>query len=75
MEEQIKINQYKHFDHSVGVSMYHLEWCTKYWYKMFKKVEIQKFDSCLYKTSSKEEWNQINQTWSWAWTYSLYYWV
>ena len=41
MEQQIKINQYKHFDHSVGVMMLHLEWVTKYRYKMFRKIKYK----------------------------------
>ena len=27
----------KHFSHKVGVNVHHLEWCTKYRYKMFKQ--------------------------------------
>ena len=27
----------KHFAHKVGVNVHHLEWCTKYRYKMFKQ--------------------------------------
>ena len=28
--------------HSVGQSLYHFEWCTKYRYKMFRKEENKK---------------------------------
>ncbi len=41
METQMKINQYKHFDHSVGVMMLHLQWCTKYRYKIFGKIKYR----------------------------------
>ena len=34
-------NKYEHFEHSVGKIMMHLEWCTKYRYKMFKKEEYR----------------------------------
>lgn len=27
----------KHYSHKVGVNVHHLEWCTKYRYKMFKQ--------------------------------------
>jgi len=27
----------KHYAHKVGVNVHHLEWCTKYRYKMFKQ--------------------------------------
>ena len=42
MENQITIsesydqNKYEHNNHSVGVVMLHLEWCTKYRYKMLE---------------------------------------
>jgi putative transposase len=32
-------NQYKHYEHSVGLIMLHLEWKPKYAYKMFAKEE------------------------------------
>ena len=32
-------NQYKHYEHSVGLIMLHLEWKPKYSYKMFAKEE------------------------------------
>ena len=41
MEQQITINQYKHLEHSVGVMMLHLEWVTKYRYKMFGKIKYK----------------------------------
>ena len=32
----------KHFAHKVGVNVHHLEWCTKYRYKMMGKEEYKK---------------------------------
>jgi len=32
-------NQYQHYEHSVGMIMLHLEWKSKYAYKMFRKEE------------------------------------
>ena len=34
-------NNYEKYDHSVGKIMMHLEWCTKYRYKMFGKYEYR----------------------------------
>jgi len=31
----------KHYSHKVGVNVHHLEWCTKYRYKMFKKEKYK----------------------------------
>ena len=31
----------KHYAHKVGVNVHHLEWCTKYRYKMFKQEEYK----------------------------------
>jgi len=43
-----EINKYKRNDHSVGVSMYHLEWCTKYRYKIFRKLKYKNLiDACI----------------------------
>ena len=44
METQILISEsyedkYERRAHSVGISMWHFEWCTKYRYKMFRKEE------------------------------------
>ena len=44
METQILISEsyeekYEMGNHSVGISMWHFEWCTKYRYKMFRKEE------------------------------------
>jgi putative transposase len=37
--ENLLFNQYEKRAHSVGISIWHFEWCTKYRYKMFKKFE------------------------------------
>ncbi len=56
MEQQIKINQYKHFDHSVGVMMLHLEWVTKYRYKMFGKIKYKNLiEACIRRAASRNE--------------------
>ena len=44
MEEQLLLSEsyaekYERSNHSVGISMWHFEWCTKYRYKMFRKEE------------------------------------
>jgi len=58
MENQIKLsesyqNKYEHFDHSVGKIMMHLEWCTKYRYKMFGKEEYRNLVSaCIRRAAS-----------------------
>jgi len=55
MEEQIKINQYKHFDHSVGVMMLHLGGVTKYRYKMFSKIKYKNLiEACIRRAASKK---------------------
>ena len=45
MEYQLQISEsykkYERDNHSVGISMWHFEWCTKYRYKMFKKEEYR----------------------------------
>jgi len=39
---------YRKFAHSVGVSMWHMEWCTKYRYKMMRKYENKKLmEACV----------------------------
>jgi putative transposase len=54
METQMKINQYKRNDHSVGVVMLHLEWCTKYRYKMFGKIKYKNLlEACVRRSASR----------------------
>ena len=56
METQNKINQYKHYPHSVGVMMLHLEWKPKYAYKMFKKEEQKNLiTACIRRAASLHE--------------------
>ena len=53
MEQQLQINQYKKINHSVGVVMLHLEWCTKYRYKMFRKLKYKNLiTACIRKSAS-----------------------
>ena len=54
MEQQLQINHYKRSDHSVGVMMLHLEWCTKYCYKMFRKIKYKNLlTACIRRSASK----------------------
>jgi putative transposase len=49
-------NKYEHFEHSVGKIMLHLEWCTKYRYKMFKKEEYRNLIlACIRRAASMHE--------------------
>ena len=41
METQNLVNEYQKSNHSIGISMWHFEWCTKYRYKMFRKEEYK----------------------------------
>jgi len=51
--ENLLMHQYKHYSHSVGVLMLHLEWCTKYRYKMFRKEEQKNLASaCIRRAAS-----------------------
>lgn len=44
----------KHFSHKVGVNVHHLEWCTKYRYKMFKQDKYKKFsENVLLETAER----------------------
>lgn len=36
-------SQYKKFNHAAGCSIWHLEWCTKYRYKMFQCKSFIKY--------------------------------
>ena len=49
-------NKYEHYQHSVGIMIMHLEWCTKYRYKMFKKEEYLKLaEACIRRAASLHE--------------------
>ena len=51
MEKQI--NQYEKRAHSVGISMWHLEWKPKYAYKMFAKPEQKNLcEACIRRAAS-----------------------
>jgi len=54
MEQQLQINQYQKINHSVGVIMLHLEWCTKYRYKMFGKIKYKNLiEACIRRSASR----------------------
>ena len=58
MEQQVTLsvnygNKYNHYEHSVGKLMLHLEWCTKYRYKMFQKEKYLKLvEACVRRAAS-----------------------
>ena len=46
--------KYEHYAHSVGTLMFHLQWCTKYRYKMFRKSENAKLlEACIRRSASR----------------------
>ncbi len=46
-------NKYEKNEHSVGRMMIHLEWCTKYRYKMFRKYEYKNLiTACIRRAAS-----------------------
>ena len=50
------INKYEHYAHSVGTVMLHLQWCTKYRYKMFRKEEnANLLGACIRRSASINE--------------------
>lgn len=57
METQTKLSEsyttkYEKYKHSVGVMMLHLEWVTKYRYKMFQKQKYLKIaEACVRKSA------------------------
>ena len=57
MENQTQLSEsyatkYEHYEHSVGVMILHLEWVTKYRYKMFRKQEYLKIaEACIRKSA------------------------
>jgi putative transposase len=61
MEIQIELSEsfaekYERNSHSIGVSMWHFEWCTKYRYKMFGKEEYRNLISaCIRRAASNHE--------------------
>jgi len=60
MEQQLQINQYKKLNHSVGKIMMHLEWCTKYRYKMFGKFKYKNLiTACIRRAASLHQIEMI----------------
>jgi len=61
MKNQIQLSEsyetkYEHYTHSVGTLMFHLQWCTKYRYKMFRKLETARLlGACIRRSASKNE--------------------
>ena len=61
MEQQILISEsyaekYERNSHSVGISMWHFEWCTKYRLKMFRKEEQKNLiAACIRRAASMHE--------------------
>jgi len=50
------MNNYNRNSHSVGVVMLHLEWCTKYRYKMFGKLKYKNLvTACIRRTASRNQ--------------------
>lgn len=46
-------NNYEKYEHSVGKIMFHLQWCTKYRYKMFRKGEYRNLiTACIRRAAS-----------------------
>lgn len=46
--------EYTRNNHSVGDSMWHLEWCPKYRYKMFRKLEYKSLvTACIQKAATE----------------------
>jgi len=53
---ETQINQYQRNDHSVGVVMMHLQWCTKYRYKMFQKIKYRNLvAACIRRAASRNK--------------------
>lgn len=55
-EKQNKVNHYTRNKHSVGIAMFHLEWCTKYRYKMFGKLKYKNLvTACIRQAGLRHE--------------------
>jgi putative transposase len=53
-------NNYEKYEHSVGKIMMHLEWCTKYRYKMFGKTEYRNLvAACIRRAASLHQIEMI----------------
>ena len=61
METQILLSEshaekYERSSHSVGISMWHFEWCSKYRYKMFAKEEYKNLIiACIRRAATMHE--------------------
>ena len=56
LSESYAQNKYEKRTHSVGISMWHFEWCTKYRYKMFGKQEyLNLITACIRRAASLHE--------------------
>lgn len=61
MEQQLQFseshtNKYNRTPHSVGIVMLHLQWCTKYRYRMFRKLKYKNLISaCIRRTASRNK--------------------
>ena len=57
---ETQINNYNRGDHSVGVVMFHLQWCTKYRYKMFGKIKYKNLiEACIRRSASRNKIKMI----------------
>jgi len=53
METQNLINEYERRAHSIGISIWHFEWCMKYRYEMFKKEKyLSLITACIRRAAS-----------------------
>ena len=53
METKNLVNEYERRAHSIGISIWHFEWCTKYRYNMFKKEgQIALITACIRRAAS-----------------------
>ena len=49
-----------HFSHKVGLNFWHMEWCTKYRYKMMKKFGNKNLVAAAIRKSASEQGIQIH---------------
>lgn len=50
----------RRFSHKVGTNYWHLEWCTKYRYKMMKRLEIKNLVEAAIRKSAHEHLIRIH---------------
>jgi len=51
----------RHYSHKVGVNVHHLEWCTKYRYKMFKQYKYKNLCEEILRNIAKKHNMQIRE--------------